>query len=219
ISEAARRREIVGWLEELEVPALFGVRRKRDQVVNALLRARLLPGDVHRLRAAARGGDAAVRVSALRVLGTGGWVDDPEFFAVLLTGESVAAQHAAFWGLVFMRGDGNLTPLRSYAGRNEALAARVRQVNPLATELEVAIDIAVFNRAIGAPYEMPEATPLVAATEDPRPAGAIDASSTEMPEAPEASDPTPIEERPPLPVPPSFGTFPKYERARPEPDE
>ncbi|MEE8409114.1 MAG: HEAT repeat domain-containing protein [Myxococcota bacterium] len=219
ISEDSRRREIEGWLEDLEAPALFGVRWKRDQVVNELLRARLLPADVHRLRAAARDGDATVRVSTLRVLGTGGWVEDPEFFAVLLADESVAVQRAAFWSLVFMRGNGNLAHLRSYAGRDEALAARVRQVLPVATELEVAIDIAAFNRTIGAPYEMPDVTKLVAVIEEPLPAGVIDASTSEMPDAPDAPDPTPIGDQEPLPVPPSFGMLPKIERAQPEPGE
>lgn len=219
-SAAASRREIDGWLEDLEAPALFGVRWKRDRVVNELLSARLLPEDIERLRTTARKGDEAARINALRVLGTGGWVDDPEFFAVLLTDPSVAVQQAAFWGLVFMRGAENLPHLRSYAGLNETLAARLRQVLPVATELEVAIDVAVFRRAIGASYEMPDLATLVAVGGDQVPEGASEASDTEgseLPEAPDALDATPIKDRKPLPVPPSFDTLPEFERARPKP--
>lgn len=153
--EALRRRRILGWLDSLESPGLLGMRWRRDQVINDLLRARLSPSDVARLRAAVASDDVTVQLGALRVLGTGGWVDDPTFYVPLLKHPAIDVQRAAFWALVFMRGDGALETLRTYAGRDEAVAARFRKERPVASALSQYNDVVAFDQRIGAPIPPP----------------------------------------------------------------
>lgn len=149
-SEAEELRRIAALISELESPKVAAVRWKRDSTVNQLVRSYLGPRSLARLRAAVRSESDSVRSAALEVLGRGGWIDEPEFFAELLEDRDIRIRRAAFWGLVFMRANRGISSLRSYIGRVDAIAARLREARAAPTAEQIATEVEGFDKAIGA---------------------------------------------------------------------
>jgi hypothetical protein len=149
-TEAEERQRIAELIAELESPRIAEVQWKRDRTVNQLVASHLDGTGVSRLCAAVQSASDDVRAAALEVLGRGGWVDEPRFFADLLEDRDAAVRRGAFWGLMFMRADRGLEALRTYHGRVEVIAARLREARAAPTAEQIVAEIEAFDQAIGA---------------------------------------------------------------------
>lgn len=149
-SLSMRREETAGWIEDLSAPDIARVSWRHDQVIKNLMLASLDPDHVAALEKLTRTGEVRVRVAALRVLGSGGHLRDPALFVSLLGDKADKVRHAAFWGLVFMTGDRGLVPVQSYAGRAQAIGARLKEVRGGVTVELVTEQVRTFDAAVSA---------------------------------------------------------------------
>ena len=208
-SPSTRREQTAAWLDDLSAADVVRVRWRHDRVIKDLTLARLDPDHVAALEELTRTGDVRVRVAALRVLGVGGHVRDPDFYARLLGDRAAEVRHAAFWGLVFMTGDRGLGAVQRFAGRADAIGARLKETRARVTVDLVNEQVRAFDAAVSAvtgeqpveatPYEV-ELTPaeLLGSIESARDR-AQEAEAPEEVPAPQPVKPEPPERKPVVP--------------------
>jgi len=216
-SPSARREQHLSWIEDLSAPDMVRVRWRHDQVIKNLKLANLDPDHIVALEMLARAGDVRARVAALGILGAGGHIQDPAFFAGLLGDDSNEVQHAAFWGLVFMTGDRALPSIQKYEGRAQAIGARIKDVRASVTAELVAEQVQAFDAVVTTITGQPSvaATPYVVKLTPAQLLGQMKAAAEKgsapvekkVP-APEPEEPETPERKPVVPAP-EPGPFPE----------